>query len=137
LDFGIPHQPLHAALADILPLAFQGDPHPPVAVGAVVALMDLLDAAEQALVLDGSSGSLALFVAGELIGVLLLSWNGLGVPFFQVGILVSGSPSNPAWLMRRFADRFTFTEISVGTSFAETPQADPRHPKQGTDRGSP
>src|SRR6188472_792468 len=26
------------------------------------------------------------------------SWHGLGVPFSQVGILVSGSPSNPAWL---------------------------------------
>jgi hypothetical protein len=34
----------------------------------------------------------------QLIGVLLLSWHGLGVPFFQVGILVSESPSNPAWL---------------------------------------
>jgi len=34
----------------------------------------------------------------QLIGVFLLSWHGLGVPFFQVGILVSGSPSNLAWL---------------------------------------
>jgi hypothetical protein len=34
----------------------------------------------------------------QLIGVFLLSWHGLGVPFFQVVILVSGSPSNPAWL---------------------------------------
>lgn len=34
----------------------------------------------------------------QLVWVLLLSWHGLGVPFFQVGILVSGSPSNPAWL---------------------------------------
>ena len=35
----------------------------------------------------------------QLIGVFLLSWHGLGVPFFQVGILVSRSPSNPAWLI--------------------------------------
>jgi hypothetical protein len=34
----------------------------------------------------------------QLIGVFLLSWHGLGVPFFQVEILVSGSPSNLAWL---------------------------------------
>lgn len=34
----------------------------------------------------------------QLIGVSLLSWHGLGVPFVQVGILVSGSPSNLAWL---------------------------------------
>src|SRR6185312_5685175 len=37
----------------------------------------------------------------QLIGVFLLSWHGLGVPFFQVGILVSGSPSNLAWLTTR------------------------------------
>ncbi|HEY2334050.1 MAG TPA: hypothetical protein VGH58_03445, partial [Solirubrobacterales bacterium] len=36
----------------------------------------------------------------QLIGVFLLSWHGLGVPFFQVGILVSRSPSNPVRLTR-------------------------------------
>jgi hypothetical protein len=34
----------------------------------------------------------------QLIGVFLLSCHGSGVPFFRVEILVSGSPSNPAWL---------------------------------------
>jgi hypothetical protein len=33
--------------------------------------------------------------------------------------------------VRRYADQFTFTEIKVGTSVADTPQADPRHPAQG------
>lgn len=32
--------------------------------------------------------------------------------------------------VRHYADQFTFTEIKVGTSFAETPQVDPRHPAQ-------
>ena len=47
-----PHQPLHAAAADLLAWRAQGDPGAPVAVGAVVALVDLLDPGEQALVLD-------------------------------------------------------------------------------------
>jgi hypothetical protein len=33
--------------------------------------------------------------------------------------------------VRHYADQFTFTEISVGTSYADTPQEDPRHPAEG------
>jgi ATP-dependent DNA ligase len=69
----------------------------------------------------------------------------------QIKVLARESPNSPFFFdviygpgqealateyaerVRRFADRFTFTEISVGTSFAETPQADPRHSKQGTE----
>lgn len=35
--------------------------------------------------------------------------------------------------VRRFADQFTFTEINVGTSFAETPQAEPSTLNQDTE----
>jgi hypothetical protein len=52
LDPGSLHQALHSAAPDLLTFAPQGDPHPSVAVGAVVALVDLTDAGEQALVLD-------------------------------------------------------------------------------------
>src|SRR6185437_9645800 len=34
----------------------------------------------------------------QLIGVFPLSWHGLWIPFRQGVSLVSGSPSNPAWL---------------------------------------
>jgi hypothetical protein len=67
----------------------------------------------------------------------------------QVKVLARESPNSPFFFdviygpeqealaaeyaerVRHYADRFTFTEIKVGTSFAETPQADPRHPAQG------
>jgi hypothetical protein len=52
LDLGFSHQPLHAALAHLLTLPLQGDRHPPVVVGAVVALMHRADALQQALVGD-------------------------------------------------------------------------------------
>ena len=66
LDFGFSHQPLHSALADLLSFALQGDRHAPVAVGAVVALVDLADAGEQPLVLDrpGRSPALGALVVG-------------------------------------------------------------------------
>jgi hypothetical protein len=66
----------------------------------------------------------------------------------QIKVLARESPNSPFFFdviygpgqdalateyaerVRRFADRFTFTEINVGTSFAEAPQADPRHSTQ-------
>jgi hypothetical protein len=43
---------LHPATADLLALAPEGDPHTPLAVGVVVALVDLLDLREHSLVLE-------------------------------------------------------------------------------------
>ncbi len=34
--------------------------------------------------------------------------------------------------VRKYAERFSFAEISVGTSFAETPEDDPRHSNEGS-----
>ena len=55
LDPGSFHQPLRPAGPDLLAFALQGDPHAPVAVGAVVALVDFADTLQQPLVLDRSS----------------------------------------------------------------------------------
>jgi hypothetical protein len=52
LDSCLAHQPLHAAATDLLARPAQGDPGAPVAVGAVVGLVDLLDPGQQALVFD-------------------------------------------------------------------------------------
>src|SRR5581483_5243618 len=53
------HQPLHPAAADLLARAPQRPPHPPGAVGEVVARVDLPDQLEQPLVLDRTSRALA------------------------------------------------------------------------------
>lgn len=60
LDPGLPHQPRYPAPADLLAGPLQCDPHPPVAVGAVVGLVDLGDATGQALVLERACRALAL-----------------------------------------------------------------------------
>jgi hypothetical protein len=52
LDAVLAHQPLDPVTADVLAGAQQRLPGPPVAVGAVVRLMDLTDPAEQPLVLQ-------------------------------------------------------------------------------------
>ncbi len=54
------HQPLHSTPADLHPLAPQGNPDPPVTVGAVVALVDLCDGGKQALIAQAPSRSLTL-----------------------------------------------------------------------------
>jgi len=59
LDPGFSHQPGYPAAPHLLVGALQGDPHPSVAVGAVVGLVDLGDAGAQALVLDHPSRGLA------------------------------------------------------------------------------
>ncbi len=46
------HQPLHPATAALLAGAAQRQPHPPVAVGVVVGRVQLVDSAEQPLVVD-------------------------------------------------------------------------------------
>lgn len=47
LDSSLAHQSLDAAPTDLLALALQGDPHTPVAVGAVVARVDLANTASR------------------------------------------------------------------------------------------
>jgi hypothetical protein len=56
--------------------------------------VDLGDPPEQALVLDLAVRALALGALGYFF-CRGMAWK---FPFFQVGIMVSGSPSNPAWL---------------------------------------
>jgi hypothetical protein len=53
------HEPLNAAARDRLAGAHECLPHPPVAVGVVVGRVELADALEQPLVLDGSGTTLA------------------------------------------------------------------------------
>jgi hypothetical protein len=47
---GLSYQSRQPAAADLLASPLQGDPHAPVALGAVVGLLDLGDQLEQALV---------------------------------------------------------------------------------------